>query len=133
MGLFSQDNSTDDKGLFSDPGDSPRKKYAKGKKSEPKFESAALSGDTLQYAQTKIDVSRGKRGPLKAGFDPTGSLFAPEEPGITIETDRVASRISDEDTGNVASNTMDFLFGPELGLIGIAHDAESWSWSVDNI
>ena len=133
MGLFSQDDSTEDKGLFSDPGDGPRKKYAKGKKSEPKFESAALSSDMLQYAQTKVDVSRGKRGPLKAGFDSSGSLFAPEEPGISIETDRVASRISDEDTGNVASNTLDFLFGPELGLIGMAHDAEGWSWSVDNI
>jgi hypothetical protein len=130
MGLFDQN---DEGGLFSDSEGDKRKKYAKSEKSEAKFESAKLSGVDLQFAQTQTDISRGKRGPLKAGFDSARSLFAPDDTPQPIEIDRVASRISDEDTGNVASNTLDFLFGPELGLIGMAHDAEGWSWSVDNI
>jgi hypothetical protein len=133
MGLFSQDDD-DNAGLFSDPGDGPRRtNYSKGKEPKAEFEDASMSSDDLQWGQTQVDVARGKRGPLKQGWTPGGSLFAPEEPPRTIEVDRVASRISEEDTNNVASNTLDFLFGPELGLIGVAHDAEGWSWSVDNI
>ncbi|KKL51776.1 hypothetical protein LCGC14_2292110, partial [marine sediment metagenome] len=29
--------------------------------------------------------------------------------------------------------TLDFLFGTEAAVIGIAHDSEGWSWSVDNL
>jgi hypothetical protein len=33
----------------------------------------------------------------------------------------------------MATKTFDFLFGPEAAVIGIAHDAEGWSWSIDNL
>jgi hypothetical protein len=134
MGLFSQDED-ESQGLFTEPSEGPRRKYGPptSKTTDPKFESELLTGRSLSSIQTQVDLTRGKRGPLKQAFDGKGSLFGPEEPPQTIEMDTVASRISEDDTAGVASNTLEFLFGPELGLIGIAHDAEGWSWQVDNI
>ncbi|KKK49616.1 hypothetical protein LCGC14_3133270, partial [marine sediment metagenome] len=34
---------------------------------------------------------------------------------------------------NMATKTLDFLFGAEAAVIGIAHDSEGWSWNVENL
>jgi hypothetical protein len=135
MGLFSQDDN-ESEGLFTEGGTERSTNYAKGKgkKSKPEFKDTELSAKGLQFTQTSVNILKGKEPQRKQAFGADGeSLFSMDEPPKTIEMDAVISRIPDEDKSSIASNTMEFLFGPELGLIGVAHDAEGWSWSVDNM
>ena len=45
--------------------------------------------------------------------------------------DAVESSVYDEEGWGF--NTMDFLFGSEAAVIGIAHDADGFSWNMDNL
>ncbi len=41
--------------------------------------------------------------------------------------------VQPEDEMGWGMKTMDFLFGAEAAIIGIAHDADSWSWNMENM
>jgi hypothetical protein len=46
---------------------------------------------------------------------------------------RATSRLPDGAPQSLGAKTLDFLFGPEAAVIGIAHDAAGWSWNVENM
>ncbi len=43
------------------------------------------------------------------------------------------SLVQPEDEQGWGMSTLDFLFGSEAAVIGIAHDADSWSWNMENM
>ena len=50
---------------------------------------------------------------------------------VGTDFDAVESSVYDKDGWGF--NTMDFLFGSEAAVVGIAHDADGYSWSMDNL
>ncbi|KKN92380.1 hypothetical protein LCGC14_0208710 [marine sediment metagenome] len=50
----------------------------------------------------------------------------------TVDMYKVVSHLSKPEEDSIGVKTLDFLFGPEAAVIGIAHDSKGWSWSVDN-
>ena len=56
---------------------------------------------------------------------PALGLYGPEIDAITGPVK--------QPTEGWGMKTLDFLFGSEAAVIGIAHDSEGWSWSVENM
>ena len=62
-----------------------------------------------------------------------GSYGVPTATKKTTDMYSVVSHLSKEEEDGIATKTIDFLFGPEAAVIGIAHDSKGWSWNVDNM
>jgi len=53
---------------------------------------------------------------------------------ITPEVDATTTGVKlPEVEETMAIKTLDFLFGSEAAVIGIAHDSDGWSWSMENL
>lgn len=93
--------------------------------------SALLSRNKSRRSQTGIVGTTAK---LKS----TGYSSTNKGPGFgapvrkTTDLYNVIGHLSAEEKDGFLTNTVDFLFGPEAAVIGIAHDSTGWSWSVDN-
>ncbi len=59
--------------------------------------------------------------------------FTPSPPRRSISVDIVSQKVPKEDIKGLGAKTLDFLFGSEAAVIGIAHDSEGWSWNVENL
>ena len=58
-------------------------------------------------------------------------VFADTPKTFGTDFDSVESSVYDKDGWGL--NTMDFLFGAEAAVIGIAHDADGFSWNMENL
>jgi hypothetical protein len=106
-------------------------------------------------ATTLLSKNRSRRGTgapstgiLTKGGDRSGIRTSGESSGIggdidmsgigpgtskkTFDMYSVISHLSKPEEDSIATKTIDFLFGPEAAVIGIAHDSKGWSWSVEN-
>ena len=79
--------------------------------------------------------SSGIRGPSagRAGITGSGTSGIGAPPvRKTVDMYSVVSHLSKPEEDSITTKTLDFLFGPEAAVVGIAHDSKGWSWSVDN-
>ena len=104
-----------------------------GPSTEPVLLPQEQNAQVLQARQKQIP-SKTKR----SGLKPLDTLqskysFKPMPVQTTLEIKSVGSRVPKEQELGLVSKTFDFLFGSEAAILGVAHDAEGWSWSVENL
>lgn len=132
-GLFSP-SEKEDTGLFApkgSTGSASTKMY--GGMLSPQMGSAKIDANKLIYEQRQADIVKRKSKPSYSLFGEYSGPSFISEPPETIAMDSVSSRLPKAEVQGLVSQTMDLLFGSELAILGIAHDSDGWSWSVDNM
>ncbi len=110
-----------------------RKQKAKGKLNVQDRAKKGLIRETPPIDVNKRSLIGGV--PQEKQFDLTKLDIKSKVPALTLkgpEIDAVTGPVKPPKEG-WGMKTLDFLFGTEAAVLGIAHDSEGWSWSVENM
>jgi len=88
---------------------------------EPSYSRPEETTGSFTYLDNEYKTSRYTQEPV-----PTNE-FLYRDPAV----DEVTGILKKEDSWGIKA--LDFLFGPEMATVGIAHDADGWSWNMENM